>query len=295
MVAIVKKISFAALTLSMLVGCQKTTSSPTSNGMKIIFGIQPNEAKKDFSELKREVLARTGITIEFQNAKDYKDLIDQMSSGKIDFGFFSPLNFVEIEKKGGVKVLLKKVYGTSEFYFSSIITKSTLPSLANLSALKGKRIAFVDPNSASGYLYPKLLLHNQGLMEGAFEQVFAGTHEDALKLLDAGSVDAAAVWADGASAESGAWTPMTVAGTIKFKPKVLAVSAPIPNDALVVREAFYNESPDRVLKFMDVLISISEDTKTLKEAFGADRLVTATSRHYESVRELDSLLNTEKK
>ena len=287
--------SFIAAALVFLtVGCAKKAEMPLQTGTKIVFGIQPNEAKKDFSELKREVAQRTGIQIEFQNAKDYKDLIDQMSAGKVDFGFFSPLNFVEIEKRGGVKVLLKKVYGTSEFYFSSVLTKSDAP-IKTLATLKGKKIAFVDPNSASGYLYPKLLLHNQGLGQGAFEEIFAGTHDAALMMLAEGKVDAAAVWADNAAATSGAWTEPTASGALKLKPRVLAVSAPIPNDALVARETFYNEAPDRVLRFMDALISISEDTKILKDLFGADRLVTATSRHYESVRELDNLLNSETK
>ena len=293
MMSFAKKLGLVLGFSSLLVACQRGAPG-AADGAKIVFGIQPNEAKRDFAPLKKEVLSRTGLQIEFRNAKSYEDLIDQMSAGKVDFGFLSPLNFVEIEKKGGVKVLLKKVYGTSEFYFSSLVTKAESP-LKSLGALRGKKIAFVDPNSASGYLYPKLMLHNQGLGEGTYESVFAGTHEDALKLLAEAKVDAAAVWADDAKATGGAWTPMIAKGDLKLVPRVLAVSAPIPNDAFVVRESFYNDAPDGVLKFMDALISVSEDTTIMKDIFGADRLVTATSRHYESVRELDNLLNTEKK
>jgi phosphonate transport system substrate-binding protein len=282
------------LLVSLVFGGISCTPSKSSNTKpnKIVFGIQPNEAEKDFSDFKSEMKSRAGIEIEFKNAKDYKDLIEQMASAKVDFGFFSPLNFVEIDKRGGVKVLLKKVYGTSEFYFSSLVVAET-SKITSLKGLSGKRIAFVDPNSASGYMYPKLMLHNQGLSDDAFEKIFAGTHDAALKLVDIGGADAAAVWADDAAASGGAWTKLIESKEIKFTPKVLAVSSPIPNDALVVREAFYNEAPDRVLKFMDALISISEDSQILKELFGADRLVTATSRHYESVRDLDALVNKE--
>lgn len=276
---------FATLLLGS--ACQK--SKPDLQGARLVFGIQPNEANRDVSKLKEEIKARIGVDIEFRNAKDYRDLIEQMSSGKVDIGFFSPLNFVEIEKKGGVKVLLKKVYGESEFYFSAIVTKPQSVT-KTLKALQGKKIAFVDPNSASGFLYPKLMLHNQGLGKGTFEEVFAGTHEEAVKMLAEGKVDAASIWVDDASAKTGAWTAIDP----KLAPRSLSVSSPIPNDALVVREALYNESSHLVLKVMDALISISEETPVMKELFGADRLVTATSRHYETVRELSELLNTEK-
>lgn len=265
------------------VSCQK------ANDSKIVFGVQPNEANKDFSKLRKEIKDRTGISLEFRNAKDYKDLVDQMTESKIDFGFFSPLNFVEIEKRGGVKVLLKKVYQNSEFYHSVILTTNE-SKVSDVASLKGKKIAFVDPNSASGFLYPKLMLHNHKLAPSDYEKVFAGTHDEALNLLINKSVDAAAVWADDAEAKTGAWTKVYP----NYSPKVLSVSTPIPNDALVVREGLYNESAGLVLRFMDALISISEDTKILNELFGADRLVTATSRHYETVRELDALMSKEK-
>lgn len=284
---------FAFGLMFLVASCQKAAVKPAAKDRKIIFGIQPNEASQNFSELVKEIHLRTGLQVEFRNAKDYRDLIDQMSAGKVDIGFFSPLNFVEIEKKGGVKVLLKKVYGNSEFYYSSIIAQKK-SSIKQLKGLKGKKIAFVDRNSASGFLYPKLMLHNQGLDTGSYEEVLAGTHEEAVKLLAEGKVDAAAVWVDDASAKSGAWTKLNESGAVRLSPTALSVSAPIPNDALVVRESLYNESSHLVLKMMDALISISEDTKILKNLFGADRLVTATSRHYESVRELDHLLNTEK-
>lgn len=284
-----------ALTTVLLVSScyKKEAVTKPVNGKKIIFGIQPNEVSKNFSDLIKEVHLRTGIQVEIKNAKDYRDLIDQMSSGKVDMGFFSPLNFVEIEKKGGVKVLLKKVYGNSEFYYSAIVVQKKSP-LKQLKDLKGKKIAFVDRNSASGFLYPRLMLHNQGLDTGSYQEVFAGTHDEAVKMLDRGAVDAAAIWVDDASGATGAWTKLNESGTTHLAVKSLGVSAPIPNDALVVRESLYNESSHLVLKMMDALISISEDTKIMKELFGADRLVTATSRHYESVRDLDHLLNTEK-
>ena len=61
-----------------------------------------------------------------------------------------------------------------------------------------KTVAFVDPASSSGYIYPMVLLIKQGLVRDrdpkSFfkDALFAGTHDAALRAVAQGRVDAAA-------------------------------------------------------------------------------------------------------
>src|SRR5262249_15911315 len=62
--------------------------------------------------------------------------------------------------------------------------------------LKGKNIAFVDPNSASGNNVPRFALDKMGIEPESFfgKVIYAGSHENAVIALQQGVVDAATNW-----------------------------------------------------------------------------------------------------
>jgi len=70
--------------------------------------------------------------------------------------------------------------------------------LTRLEDLRGKTIAFVDPASSSGYIYPMVLLMQRGLVQKADpktffrEVVFSGAHDASMRALLNGHVDAIA-------------------------------------------------------------------------------------------------------
>ena len=74
----------------------------------------------------------------------------------------------------------------------------TFPDDYRVEELRGRTIAFVDPASSSGYIYPMVLLIRRGLVRDRDpktffkDALFAGTHEAALRALLQGRVDAAA-------------------------------------------------------------------------------------------------------
>ena len=68
--------------------------------------------------------------------------------------------------------------------------------IADLSDIRGKKVAFVDPSSASGYLYPAAHLVGLGYdIDKDIDSVFAGGHDKSLQAVLNGDVDvAAALW-----------------------------------------------------------------------------------------------------
>ncbi len=279
-----KSLGIVACLLAMLGGCQEKTLEavkPTS----ISIGLQPNEGTADLETFKSELARLSGLSVNVVISGDYQDLVTKFKNAKVDFAFFSPVNFVTAEKEAGAKVLLKKVYGKSEFYFSAIIVKAD-SLLKKLSDLKSKKIGFVDPKSASGFLYPKSMLKEAGLGEDNYSQAFSGTHDIAVNDLNDGKFDAVAVWSDTPEAGGGAWSEFekTHPGT-KFR--VLQYSDPIPNDAFAVRSDFYSEHPEIAFRIMEALITMSDtEVQALKKVFDTDKMTTATSRHYDSVRKM---------
>ena len=267
---------------------------------KILIGVQPNDATLDLEQLRSDLSKRIGLPVEFVKTKDYSDSVEKFKNGEIQFSFFTALTFIQAEREADAKALLKKLYDGNEFYYSAIVVRKDSKFKA-VADLKGHRFGFVDKKSTSGYLYPRVLLRQAGLDAGvdvktdshvsALESEFFGTHENSVRALAAGKVDAIGVWVDEPqkNVSTGAWTGVT--GIKKDFFKILATSEPIPSDAFAVREKFYQDNPMIVFKVMEALIGVSEDpSKILKKVLDVDGMVTATSRHYDGVRAVEALM-----
>ncbi|MBS1984561.1 MAG: phosphate/phosphite/phosphonate ABC transporter substrate-binding protein [Bdellovibrionales bacterium] len=285
-------LSFLFLLATGLMGCKPQAHSAS----EIVIGVQPNEKDRGLDSLGEELSRRTGLKVSIFAPKDYADLVQRFRDGQVNFAFFSPLTFIQAEQEAGAKALLKKVYGKSEFYYSAVVVRAD-SSFRKAQDLKGKRFGFVDPKSTSGFLYPRVLLRKAGFdpLEGPHE--FLGTHQGAVQALLDKKVDAVGVWADDPALGTGAWNDEPFAKVPKGTFRVVTVSEPIPNDAFAVRDKYYQENPLVVFKVMEAMISMGEDgdKKILKQIFNVDRMATATSRHYDSVRALQALLNESKK
>lgn len=253
----------------------------------IFIGLTPNEAGPKVKELEAELAKRLNEKVVLFVAKNYEELAAAFEKGDVHFAILPPRMSIKLESKTALRYLLKKVYGQSEYYYSAVVTLNSSP-LKTLKALKGKRIGFVDVESGSGYLYPRQMLRQVGLEESSYQTSFWVTHEKALEALVNAQVDAVGVWADDPSTKEGAWTKFAQSMPKKVKFRTISFSEPIPNDPLVVREDFHKSYPSKVLRVMEVLLALSEESSLIKDVTGADRLTTATRMHFESVRQLES-------
>lgn len=269
--------------------CQKKSGSDvasnpgqtaSANGAAIRFGFQPNEAKADLKRFAEDMSAQIQAPVTTFVSQDYAELTQKLSQKELDFAFFSPINFVEAESKSGAKVLLKKVYGKNEFYYSAIVV-SRASKVKFVAELKGQSIGLVDVKSASGYLYPLLLFRESGVAKENLNLQFLGTHDAAVEALKKGRVAAIGTWADTPESNRGAWNSEPSPSDCC---RVLKYSDPIPNDAFVVREDYYQSHPMIVYRVMEAMISMGE-RGALKD-MGVDAMATATSRHYDVVRKL---------
>jgi phosphonate transport system substrate-binding protein len=257
---------------------------PHSTIMGFTPGENPEWLRANGVKLASALQTKLGVPINIYIAKTYGDLSNAMKKGMIDFAFFSAMTFVEAENDGA-KVLLKKVWD-GPYYYSAIIV-SQKSKIKSVKDLKGKRIGWVDEKSASGHLFPEVMLIKKGYKPSKFfkEQKYLGQHEVAVKALEAGIVDAVAVYADDKNAKTGAWTRYTP----QNKVRVLWVSSPIPNDPFCVRQGFYAQYPKFTHDMMFALQDFKNmpgDKNLLKTLYGIKYLDFATSKQYDPVREL---------
>jgi phosphate/phosphite/phosphonate ABC transporter binding protein len=202
-------------------------------GAELRFGFTPvlgqSQTKAEFEPLMAYLSDAIGQRVVLYVAKDYGDLRTQMESGAVDIGSFSPFAYVDAARGRKVRIIAQSLIEGSGTYRGIIVARrdSGLKSLADLA---GKRFAFVDPKSASGYVYPRAMLLEKGIRPetGFSEVIFSGDHNKVI-------ADVLNRRADGGATYDGAIGIAKAAGARTGDLAILASTDPIPHDAIAVR------------------------------------------------------------
>ncbi len=241
---------------------------------------------------------KTGMDAKTFVATDYTALVEALRSGQIDFAWLAPFSYVKAEKVANAQVLLKSVRKGQAFFFSCIITRSDKP-YAKIEDLKGKNMAWVDPSSTSGHIFPKAnLLTKKNIDADKFfgRQIFAGSHDALVLAVINGTVDAGATFCDDKTGTTGAWTQFLKTDEEKKKVKSIYVTEPITGDTMASSKKFIAEHKTVVDKTVDLLVAMGRDEegkKILKAMYRIDSMVPAKSEDYESVRAAARVLKLE--
>jgi len=264
--------------------------SPAFKSLKI--GLTPylgrERMEHEFSPFISYLAAQVGIPITLVVGSSYSDILDQMKAGSIQLAILSPLNYVTLKQESPkIHLLAKQIADGSDSYSGYIITthKAGLKTIADL---KGKRFAFVDRNSASGYIYPLALLIEGGLNPlSEFKSIrFSGSHERSIQLLLTGEVDAAAVY-------SGAMSVVKRMGNDVSDIRIIAQTDRIPYDAFCAGVNVPADVRDRVRK---ALLSLDTRTEQGREALPStiriNGFIQANDSDYDSIRRIIKTLRS---
>jgi phosphonate transport system substrate-binding protein len=192
------------------------------------------------------------------------------------------LPFVLAEAEIGAVPLLSEVYRDAPSYTGRIFVRRD-SGLGALADLRGRDIAFADPISESGYLYPLAEFVEAGLIEGPgqadafFGRVFfAGGYQQAMQAMAEGLVDAA-----GASQ----YADLLLTPQQQAEVTWIAESAPIPSHLVIARPGL---DTDLQARFVDAMLRLNapENREKLRYLYGPDGYVRADSAAYDGVRDM---------
>jgi phosphonate transport system substrate-binding protein len=139
---------------------------------------------------------RMQAPIKMHQATDYAGTIEALKARKLELARFGAAAYAQAWLITGGKVEPIVVEADSEgsvAYYSVIAVKAD-SSYRSIEDLKGKSLAFADPNSTSAFVAPSYFLREQGIDSGTFfgRTGFSGSHENGIIAVLNGTYDAAA-------------------------------------------------------------------------------------------------------
>jgi phosphonate transport system substrate-binding protein len=248
----------------------------------------PTALKEAGDAFAKTITQVSGVPVKAIVASDYAGVIEALRSKRVDLAFVHPVGYVLANREAGCQIMVRDVWQGKTAYTARFYVRKDR-GIQRVEDLRGKTVAFVDPASSSGYIYPMVLLIKQGLVRDrdpkSFfkEALFTGTHEAALQSVLRGRVDAAASFDK--APELHIKDPALIAqlGFVGETPE-------IPEAGICARPGLAAEPLARIKRAL-LSIKAPEHAALLKEIYDIDGFIEANDRDYQPVRDAMALMN----
>ena len=189
---------FSFIFVFSIVGCStKTEMKKEEKVIKMGFVPLKNSEKlvEDLKPISDYLSERLGVKVEAFTASNYIGVVEGLGSGSVDFGIIPPFSSLLAQKQSNAKPILTSKGKTGKPGYTAELYVRKDSGIKSLQDVKGKKVAFVDPSSSSGYIYPGAMLVEAGLnLEKDISYQFSGGHDKSLQLLLNKDVDVIATF-----------------------------------------------------------------------------------------------------
>lgn len=311
-------LTLASLMTASLAGCGASASSGSTTSAEATSATQesapggedgvftiayaPNESNTEAADarngLANDLSAVLGCEVEEIQASDYNAIIEALRTGKAEMAYMgSQALALGVERTNLEPIVMKAEDGDPEkaIYHSVLVTSSANEDINSIEDIKGKTMAFVDPDSTSGNLVPTAeiiqafpdedlnsdKLHTNG---DFFEAVsFSGSHQAGLQAVIKGDVDVVPISDQILASE------IANGNAAEGDVKIIHESAAIPAEAVVVAEHVDQATRDKLVEFLTSYDNEQYFTDVIKVP-GA-RFVECDMSDYEDIIELNKIIN----
>jgi len=230
-------------------------------------------------QLAQMIQDKTDLVIEANVGTDFAAVREAMGAEKAHIGWLNTFNYVLANEKYGVDVALVTVRYGSTSYKGQIIVRAD-SGIETLQDLKGKVMCWVDPNSTSGYIVPRIMLKANGIdPDNDFAKTIeAGSHNNVVTQVYNGDCDAGATYVDARSSVE------KDIPDVKEKVIAIATTADIPNDNVSFIKNFPQEERDKIVTALLEIANSEEGKKALNELYSIEGLEKADDSFYDGFR-----------
>lgn len=209
---------------------------------------------------------KLGMDVNVTLATDYSTIVEAMASGKVDLGIMPPAAYVQARNLDAAEAILssqlvkydedteESIEGEYTSTFKGEVLVKADSDMESLEDLKGKKIATLSPNSASGYIYPVAEMKDLGI--DPLTNCTLTTVNDIPSEMTAvlnGQQDACFVFQGARYVFSSKFTDYDLYKDLKV---LYLTEGDIPNDAIAVQPSM---DDDLKAQIKDVFLNMADD------------------------------------
>lgn len=243
-----------------------------------------------YKEITEYLAARTGFKTEFVNGLSYSTVNAMIEQGAVHMAFVCGYPYVlshDGKAKPPAKLLVAPVHAGALYkgepkYYSYVIVHRDSP-ITRFEELKGKRFAYNDKISNSGYNMPRAKLIALDATKGFFSRVLhSGSHEQSMRMVAEKKADASAV--DSLVLDYALSHDEPYAKQVK----IIETLGPAGIPPVIYSTTLPEET---VTKLKDALLEMQNDPQgqlILKKA-NLKGFVTVDDRNYDDIRQMEHI------
>jgi len=273
----------ALLAAIALTGCPKKAPALGTEQNPIIMSFVPSGDTQEIiasgEAIAKMITDKTGLVVKANVGTDFAAVREAMGAGKAHIGWLNTFNYVLAHEKYGVDVGLVTVrYGLTT-YTGQIVVRAD-SGIKTLADLKGKTMCWVDPNSTSGYIIPRIMLKANGIDpdKDFAKTVESGSHNNVITAVYNGDCDAGATYVDARSSVEKTLTD------VKEKVVVLATTTDIPNDTVSFTKDFPKDMRDKIVNALLEIAGTDEGKAELEKVYSIAGLQQTDDTFYDAFR-----------
>ena len=244
---------------------------------------------RDGEVLADYLLKTTGLHVKVTVPTNYIVIVEAFGTKRADVAIMNTFAYLLAHKKYGANAVLRvaRRYGELSYRGEFIVPASS--GIDRVEQLEGKTIAFVDPSSTSGYIYPKEMLKR--LKVTPKREVFANGHNQVVAKVYLGDVDAGAVFYSRPDTATGEQLDARCKVATEYpdvfeKVKVIGLTDEIPNDPVVVRNGLDNETTAKLVDALYQFAQTEKGRKALMTIASIEGFKRASDQEYDDMRTL---------
>lgn len=256
---------------------------PRSASAEITMGVLPRlgpvELYEMFTPLAEYLSQETGEKVSLVIPKDFDAFKMMVRSNLVDLGFCNSLIYVQLKKERDIDPLAVASETKAGTRFRGVIIARRDSGIKTIRDLKGKKLVFVEKDSAAGHIFQMLALNKAGLdiQRDFITLPFATKHDNVIKAVFNGAADAGGVREDDLDKIKG--------GVDVSKLKIVAYTDYYPNWPLFSTPRLKKEAVDRIRAALLKLKPNSSRARTVLGRAVLTGFAPVADRDYDQLRE----------
>ena len=278
---------FSALVLELTACVSRKELGTNDNPIKIALtpGKDAETLTANGNIIKNHLEADLKLRFEITVPASYVAVVESLGSKRADFAILNTMGYLMAHQRYGAEAMFTLTDHGRNNYHGEIIAREDGPK--TMREISGKKMAYVDPISSSGYILPSHLLKKNDISPK--EIVFAGRHDSVVSMVYQKQVDAGATfWLPDENGEPWDARRLVLAQypDVFKKIKIIAFTQDLPNEAFVVRNEFPADIRNKVSDSLKTWMQTDAGKKALKDLYNCDGLEPATDSSYNSARKV---------